>query len=121
MVAKENQTGDDPEIARLRAKTQDGALNVVGDILNDPRVQQIIKKALLRETVKNTIFLTCFLIGFLKIYDVTKTVIGFNWIVDFTVSTILIMIGSVYLIKGLFIRSEPDGDSTANDSDSRVC
>ena len=114
MATQEDQTSDDPEIERIRGKSQEGALNVIGDVLNDPRVQQIIKKALLRETIKNTIFLTCFLIGFLKLYEVAKTVIDFDWVVDLLISVILILIGLIYLLKTLYNGSESDGDRQAS-------
>lgn len=90
---------DDPEIAQVKQATKQGTIEVVQGVMNDPQVQQIIKTALLKETIKNSIVLACLMIGLLKLYDVTKTVVGFNWIGDLTISLILIFIGLGYILS----------------------
>lgn len=74
--------------------------------MDDPEVQGILKGALLRETVKNTIFMSAFLIGLLKLYDVAKAVIKFDWRGDLVISLILIGVGLIYLFKNLFGRGK---------------
>ena len=91
----------DPEIEHLKKKSTEGAMNIVGDILNDPKVQKVIKKALTREVVTQTITLSCFFIGILKLYDVAKQVSGFNWQVETVISLVLITIGLSYLVKNM--------------------
>ena len=93
----------DPEVAMVQRATRQGTLNVVGDILNDPKVQEMIKTALLRETIKNSILMACLLVGLLKLYDVAKILIGFNWVGDLLISIILILVGLIYMLKNILI------------------
>lgn len=76
-----------------------GKVNIIKGIMNDPEVQALIKEPLLRETIKNSLILTCILVGFLKLYEVAKVVINFNWVGDLIMSLILITIGFTYLLK----------------------
>lgn len=101
MAKNEHSGSNDPDIMRLQAKSQEGTINVVGEILKDPKIQEVIKNALLWETVKNSVVMACLLIGFLKLYDVTKIVVGFNWIGDLVLSIILVLVGAVYIIKNM--------------------
>ena len=109
MVREEDSQSIDPELERLREKNAKGTLNVLSDVLADPRVQKTIKKALFGETVKNSIVLACLLMGFFKIYDVVKFLMGFNWVGDLTTSLILISIGLIYIIKNIFLVNQ-NGD-----------
>ena len=79
-----------------------GKVNIVKGIMDDPEVQGIIKESLLRETVKNAIIMSCLLVGLLKIYDVAKTLINFNWVGDLIVSLILLSVGLFYTLPSLF-------------------
>lgn len=79
-----------------------GKVNIVKGIVNDPEVQGIIKESLLRETIKNAIFMSAFLVGLLKLYDVAKTLINFNWVGDLLVSLILLSVGLFYTLPSLF-------------------
>jgi len=97
------EISDDPEVAMVQRATRQGTLNVVGDILKDPKVQEMIKTALLRETIKNSLFFGCFIVGLLKLYDVAKIVVGFNWIGDLAISIILILVGLIYMLKNILI------------------
>ena len=96
----------DPELERLKEKSTQGALNIVGDILSDPKVQQVIKKALTHEVVMQTITMSCLFIGILKIYDVAKQVLGFSWQVELVISTVLVLVGLIYLVKNMFLGKE---------------
>jgi len=104
----------DPEVAMVQRATRQGTLNVVGDILNDPKVQETIKTALLRETIKNSLFFACFIVGLLKLYDVAKTVTGFGLIGDLVMSVILILIGLIYMIPNMFKGKQDDHAKTDN-------
>lgn len=119
MAQKEYQREHDPEIAKIEAANRNGALNVVGDILADPKVQNTIKTALFRETIKNSIVLTCLLVGLLKLYDVSKTVIGFDWKGDLLMSIILVSAGLIYMVKNT-IRMKKNGESETSRGDSDV-
>lgn len=79
-----------------------GKVNIVKGIVNDPEVQNIIKESMLRETIKNAIFMSAFLVGLLKLYDVAKTLTNFNWVGDLIVSLILLSIGLFYTLPSLF-------------------
>ncbi len=79
-----------------------GKVNIVKGIIDDPEVQGIIKESLLRETVKNSLVMACIFVGLLKLYDVAKTVINFNWAGDLIISLILITIGFSYMLPALF-------------------
>ena len=79
-----------------------GKVNIVKGIVNDPEVQNIIKESLLRETIKNAIFMSAFLVGLLKLYDVAKILINFNWVGDLIVSLILLSVGLFYTLPSLF-------------------
>lgn len=105
MAKDEHKNVDDPEIdpelELVRKAHSKGTANVVGEILNDPQVRNTIKRALLAETIKNSIVLTCFLVGLLKLYDVSKTVVGFDWKGDLAMSIVLISVGLTYMIRNL--------------------
>jgi hypothetical protein len=123
MVDKEHKTvddpqiPDDPEVAMVQQATRQGTLNIVGDILNDPKVQDMIKTALLRETIKNSLFFACFIVGLLKLYDVAKAVVGFGLIGDLAVSVILILIGLIYMIPNMF-KGKQDGHAKTDNKPS---
>jgi hypothetical protein len=81
-----------------------GKINIVKGIMNDPEVQAIIKEPLLRETIKNSLVMACIFVGLLKLYDVAKAVINFNWVGDLIISLILITVGFTYMIPPLVKR-----------------
>lgn len=95
----------------MNKKTTEGALNVVHGVLADPKVQEVIKNALLRETIKNTVIMSCLLIGLLKLYEVVKTVTGFDWRGDLCISLALIFVGLIYVTRSLF-KGTNNGDGT---------
>jgi hypothetical protein len=78
-----------------------GKVNIVKNIMGDPEVQALIKEPLLRETIKNSLVMACIFVGFLKLYEVAKVVINFNWVGDLIMSLILITIGFTYMIPPL--------------------
>ena len=98
----------DPEIEYLKEKSKTGAMNIVGDILRDPKVQKVIKKALTQEVVTQTIVMSCLFIGILKLYDVAKQVLGFNWQVETVISLVLITIGLSYILKNMVFGKDDD-------------
>jgi hypothetical protein len=102
----EHETSTDPDIKRLQDKAKQGATNVVTEVLADPKVQSIIKGALLRETIRNSMVMACILVGLLKFYDVVKIVTGFDWRGDLCISVVLILIGLVYTLQNLFSPSK---------------
>ena len=114
-----DEASTDPDIKRLNEKTKKGTINVVGEILNDPQVRAIIKNALLPETIRSSIIFACLIIGLLKLYDVAKTLIGFNWVGDLVISVPLIIVGLIYLLPALF-KSKKNGDSKTTHRNSDV-
>jgi len=119
MAKDQHKNVNDPEIRKIEAANRKGAKNVVGDILSDPEVQGMIKGALLKETVKNSMVMACILIGALKIYDVAKIIIGFNWIGDLIISVILLGVGLIYLFQAMFSLKK-NGHSETDRSDTDV-
>ncbi len=112
MVKKTNSlvnTEVDPEIEYLKEKSKTGAMNIVGDILSDPKVQKVIKKALTREVLVQSITMSCLLIGILKLYDVAKLTFGFGWQVELVISVVLVLTGLIYMVKNMFTVKD-DGD-----------
>jgi len=95
----EHETGIDPDLERLKKKTQQGARNVVTEVLNDPVVKGMIKQSILQETVTSGLVMACLFFGMFKLYEVAKTVFNFNWVVDLTVSLALIVFSLRYMLK----------------------
>jgi type III secretory pathway component EscT len=100
-MGQEEHSTSDPEIARLQEKTRQGAKNVVKDILNDPNVQDMIKKAVLRESIINGLVMACLFLGLLKLFDVSKTVFHLDWTIDFLLGLVLTTISLGYMLKNL--------------------
>ena len=99
----------DPEIEYLKEKSKKGAMNIVEDILSDPKVQKVIKKALTREVLVQAITMSCLMIGILKLYDVAKLTLGFGWQVELVISVVLILTGLIYMVKNMLLGKD-DGD-----------
>lgn len=109
----QNEGSTDPDLERLKKKSKKGAANVVTEVLADPTIQGLIKNALLRETIKNSILMACLLVGVLKLYDVAKTVIGFNWVGDSIIALVLIGVGLIYLLKSMYHTSNNGNSETS--------
>lgn len=97
----------DPELEYLKKKAAKGATNMVTDIINDPAVQSVIKKAMLKEGMMMALIMSCILIGVTKAYDVAKLVFGFTWQVELIVSICLILIGLIYVLKNMLNEAKP--------------
>ena len=95
----EHETGIDPDLEGLKKKTQQGARNVVTEVLNDPVVKGMIKQSILQETVTSGLVMACLFFGMFKLYEVAKTVFNFNWVVDLIVSLALIVFSLRYMLK----------------------
>ena len=103
---KDVNTEIDPEIKQLQDKTAKGAVNLVSGILENPEVQKTIKNALVRETVKQAVIMSCLFIGILNLYGVAKQVIGFGWQVEAVISLVLMSIGLSYILKNMVTGKE---------------
>jgi len=75
---------------------------MVGDILNNPKVQRSIKKVVLKELVKGAILMSALLVGLMNLYAVAKQVFGFSWQVETVISLVLVSIGLSYLLTNMF-------------------
>ncbi len=91
-------------LERLQAKSNQGAINVLSGLLADSRVQGIIKRVFLRETLKNGLIMSCFLIGLLKLYDVAKVVLGVNWVGELIASLAMILVGAIYIKTKMLVK-----------------
>ena len=119
MAQEKHQKSNDSEMSKIEEADRKGKVNIVKSIMDDPEVQGIIKQSLLRETIKNAIVMSCLLVGLLKIYDVAKTLINFNWVGDLIIATILLAVGLIYLFQTMFSLKK-NGNSKADRSNSDV-
>jgi len=94
-----NNSEIDPELERLKQKSAQGAMNVVGDILDTPE----IKKALMRKVIMPLIAVACLFIGILGLFDVAKQLLGLGWQVETVISLVLATIGLSHLLKNMLI------------------
>lgn len=75
-----------------------GKINIVRGIINDNEVQQVIKTALLRETIKNSIFMSAFLVGIIFIFNAIKQITAQGPYFDLFCGMALVFIGAIYLL-----------------------
>lgn len=101
MEHSEHDEEDDSEIRRLREKTAKGAVNIVGDVLDDPRIKRMIKKTLLPETIKNAIFMSAFLVGIMFIFNAVKQITGQGPYFDLVCGIALVFIGSICILSSM--------------------
>jgi hypothetical protein len=87
----------DPELERLKQKSAKGAMNVFGDVLNNPE----IKKMVIKKATMPIIAVACLFVGVLELYDVTKQLLGINWQVQTIMGLILLTIGLSYILKNM--------------------
>jgi len=87
----------DPELERLKQKSTQGAMNIFGDILDNPE----IKKAVMRKIAMPLIAVACLFIGVLGLFDVAKQLLGLGWQLEIAVSTVLVLNGLIYLLKNM--------------------
>lgn len=78
-----------------------GKVNIVRGVVNDPEVQGVIKEALLKETVKNAIFMSAFLVGILFIFNAIKQMAGLGPIFDLTCGVAMVLVGAYYILSSM--------------------
>lgn len=88
----------DPELEYLQKKSAKGAMNVFGDVLDNPE----IKKALISKVTVPLIAVAVLFIGVLGLFDVAKQLLGLNWQGQTIISFVLMAIGLSYLLKNVF-------------------
>lgn len=111
------QSDEDPEIAKIEEADRKGKINIVKGIMNDKEVQQIIREPLLKETIKNSIIMACFLLGLFKLYEAFKTALQFGWEIDATMGFLMFLVGLIYVVKNTIL-GKKNGDRTPSRSDS---
>lgn len=119
MAETANSESVDPEIEHIKQKTAEGTANLVGSILENPEVQRVIKNALVKETTKQALLMSCLLIGILNLYGIAKQQLGFGWQVELAISTVLVLVGLIYLVKNMF-NGKKNADSKTDRVDSPV-
>lgn len=100
-MSKIRDEAKEAEIRRLTQKADDGALNVVGKILQRPEVQNVIKKNINKQTFISGLFMSFLLVGFFQIFTVMKTVLAYDWRGDLILGVVLLSIGSAYMARQL--------------------
>lgn len=105
MVEEEHKEYDNTALERLQRKSDQGAIKIVQGVLAQPEVQTLIKKSVSKESLTTGCVMGCFFVGFFKLYDVAKTVFGFDWRVDLIASLVLIGSGSIYMKKNMLSKA----------------
>jgi hypothetical protein len=95
----------DPDLERLKKKSAQGAMNIIGDFLGNSEIKQVI----LHKLALPLVIVVCLLFGVLGLCDVAKQLLGLNWQVEAIISLIFITIGLSYLAKNVFTGTK-DGD-----------
>jgi len=85
----EEKRRDDPDLARLQAKTAKGALNI------------LIRKAFIKQSVEMSIFLGFFVVGLFTLFNALKSIYNIGVVGDVAVGVILILVGLVYVVGSL--------------------
>jgi len=106
LAEKESEGSPDPELAHLQKKTEEGAVNVVTAVLDDPKIQKIIREGVLRETFKSGMVMAFLFVGIMLVFSALKSFIGFNWVGDLIVGSVLMVIGLIYMVKNIFIKQK---------------
>jgi hypothetical protein len=96
-LAEEEPEDPDAALARLKLKSQQGALNVLEGVLSDPRVQALIRRALTRESFKSGIAFGLLFTGIMMTYFSTKAALGYGWPVDLAVGLGLAAAGALHM------------------------
>ena len=97
----EEKHQDDPELARLRAKTAKGALNVVEALLQQPELRKLILKLFAKESVKMSLFLGFFIVGLFTVFNALKSILCVGVVGDVAIGIILIFVGLIYVVRSL--------------------
>ena len=92
---------EDPELAYLKAKTQQGVISIVGGILEDERVQSLIRRAVVRETFKSGCLMALVFVGFMLVYTALKAALNYGWQIDLATGFLLLFGGLQYILKKL--------------------
>ena len=92
---------EDNTEATIRRKVNEGALNVLEPILNDPGVQRLIRKTIVKEAFKSGLFMAFLIVGMMMLFSVAQAVYAINWVGNLVLSIILIVVGLAYLLKSL--------------------
>jgi len=78
-----------------------GKINIVKNVVNDPEVQNIIKGAMLTETIKNAIFMSAFLVGIIFIFNAIKAIIGLGPVFDLLCGIAMVAVGAYYILSSM--------------------
>ena len=113
---KHKKHDEKPEVVSPEEADRRGKINVIRGIVNDPEFQNMIRAPLLKETIKNSTIMACFLVGLLKLYEVTKEVIKFGWQIDLVVSLLLVFVGLIYIMRNTVFGNK-NGDGAPSRSD----
>lgn len=87
------------EVRKLKDKMENGQVNVVKKIMNQPEIQNILKKNINKQTFISGLFMAFLLIGFLEVSQAVKTIFNYTWQFDLVAGIVLITIGAVYMVK----------------------
>jgi hypothetical protein len=82
----------------LEEADRKGKVNIVKNVVNDPEVQNIIKGAMIRETVKNGILMSAFLVGIIFIFNAVKQILGVGPLFDLSCGIAMVAIGAYYIL-----------------------
>ena len=99
-----------PEVKKLREKMENSQVSVVKKIMQQPEVQQVLKKNINKQTFISGLFMAFLLIGFLEVSQAIKTIFNYTWQFDLVAGTVLIAIGAVYMVKEIALRGDAENN-----------
>jgi len=99
MVEEKHQ--DDPELARLQAKTAKGALNVLEALFQQPEFRKLIRKAFIRQSLEMSLFLGFLIVGLFTLLGALQSIYNVGPFGNLILGIALIAIGLVYVIRSL--------------------
>lgn len=101
-----NKMTESEEVQRIKRKGEDSQVRIVKKIMEQPEIQNILKKNINKQTFISGLFMAFLLIGFLEISQAIKTLYSYTWEFDLVAGIVLIATGAIYMVKEIALKSE---------------
>jgi len=99
--SERREVEEDPELSYLEMKARGSLSNVINEVLKNETIKKTISRAVIRQSIKTGIFLSCLIVGFMTLFNALKSIFGLGWKGDLVVGVTLIIIGVAYVRKKL--------------------
>lgn len=97
----EEKHKDDPDLARLQAKTAKGALNVLEALFQQPEFRKLIRKAFIRQSLEMSLFLGFLIVGLFTLLGALQSIYNVGPYGNLILGIALIVVGLAYVIRSL--------------------